>query len=153
MSLYGTKVQIGGVPCGLVLRGAVNGQYQAVFEREYAALEDIEAIDWDQPVVEGESILPSGYGFTVEDISYNSATRCYTVTLRTARQYLGDVTEYQEQVAELTERMTRREAEIAGLQSQLAEADEAAIALYEALEAAIGSAAEGAESVSEEDAE
>ena len=49
MSLYGTGLTIGGVTCGMVLRGAANGRYIAVFEREYASLEDIEAIDWNQP--------------------------------------------------------------------------------------------------------
>ena len=36
MNLYGNQVKIGGVPCGLVMRSAANGQYQAVFEREFA---------------------------------------------------------------------------------------------------------------------
>ena len=47
MSLYGSSIQISGVPCGLVTRGGSNGTYLAVFEREYASLEDIEAIPWD----------------------------------------------------------------------------------------------------------
>ena len=33
MSLYGETLKIGGVVCGLVLRGGANGQYEAVFER------------------------------------------------------------------------------------------------------------------------
>ena len=63
MSLYGTGLTIGGVTCGMVLRGSANGRYIAVFEREYASLEDIEAIDWSQPEVVGECVLPAGYGF------------------------------------------------------------------------------------------
>ena len=101
MSLYGKKLKIGGVTCGLVARNSVNGQYQAVFEREFASLEDIEAIDWDKPVIEGDCLLPAGYGFTVEDISYSSATRSFTVMLKVAEQYLGDVAGFQAQAAEL----------------------------------------------------
>lgn len=37
MSLYGTKLQIGGVTCGIVMRGSGNGKYLAVFEREFAS--------------------------------------------------------------------------------------------------------------------
>ena len=36
MSLYGEKFKIGGLSCGLVLRGSANGEYRVVFEREYA---------------------------------------------------------------------------------------------------------------------
>ena len=43
------------VTCGLVLQGAANGRYIAVFEREYACLEDIEAISWDKPEIQGET--------------------------------------------------------------------------------------------------
>ena len=57
MSLYGQNSKIDGVVCGLVLRGGANGQYEAVFEREYASLEEIEAINWSQPEIEGESVL------------------------------------------------------------------------------------------------
>ena len=46
MSLYGEKFKIGGLSCGLVLRGGANGEYRVVFEREYASLEQIEALEW-----------------------------------------------------------------------------------------------------------
>ena len=36
MSLYPNKIQVDGVPCGLILRGSANGTYLAVFEREMA---------------------------------------------------------------------------------------------------------------------
>ena len=49
MSLYGNRVAIGGVTCGLVLHS--------------------EAIDWSRPEVVGECVLPAGYGFTVVDIT------------------------------------------------------------------------------------
>ena len=101
MSLYGDKFKIGGLSCGLVLRGGINGEYRVVFEREYASLEQIEALEWDPPTIEGECILPAGYGFTVKDIQYSAATRSFTVVLQVKEQYLGDVTGYQAQVAEL----------------------------------------------------
>ena len=101
MSLYGDKFKIGGLSCGLVLRGGANGEYRVVFEREYASLEEIEALNWDPPTIEGECILPAGYGFTVKDIQYSASTRSYHVVLQVGTQYLGDVTGYQAQVTEL----------------------------------------------------
>lgn len=78
MSLYPNKIQVDGVPCGLILRGSANGTYLAVFEREMAELARIEQIDWSRPAVVGESPLPAGYGFQVRDIRYAHATRSYT---------------------------------------------------------------------------
>lgn len=142
MSLYGIKCKIGGLPCGIVMRGTANGTYLLTFEREYASLEAIEAIDWDNLTVEGTSVLPVGYGFQLDGISYNSNTRSWQVTIQVAEQYLGDVTGYQAQVEELntslteqTAKVAAQEAQIAELQTQLAEADELAVALYEAQEA------------------
>ena len=102
MSMYGIEAHICGVPCAMVLRGSANGHYQAVFERERASLEEIESINWAQPVIEGSCLLPTGYGFTVQDISYSSNTRSYTVSLKVAEQFLGDVAGFQAQVDELT---------------------------------------------------
>ena len=101
MSLYPNKIQVDGVPCGLILRGSANGTYLAVFEREMAELARIEQIDWSRPAVVGESPLPAGYGFQVRDIRYAHATRSYTVLLQTAEQYLGDVAGFQAQLGEL----------------------------------------------------
>ena len=112
MSLYGTKLQIGGVTCGIVMRGSGNGKYLAVFEREFASLEDIEAIAWDKPEIQGECILPEGYGFEVADIRYSAATRSYTVELQVAQQYLGDVAGYEAQVSELESAVAEKEAAI-----------------------------------------
>lgn len=109
MSLYSNTLRIGGVPCGVVTRGSHNGRYLAVFEREFASLEDIEAISWDKPDIQGECILPAGYGFTVADIQYAAATRSYAVELQVADQYLGDVAGYEAQVSEL-------ESQVADLQ-------------------------------------
>ena len=112
MSLYGNNIQISGVTCGLAIRGRSNGRYLAVFEREFASLEDIEAIAWDKPEIQGECILPVGYGFTVADIQYSAATRSYTVELQVAQQYLGDVAGYQAQVDELEGQVTEKEADL-----------------------------------------
>ena len=102
MSLYGIEAHICGVPCAMVMRGSANGHYQAVFERERASLEEVETINWAQPLIEGDTLLPAGYGFTVENITYSSNTRSYTVSLKVAEQFLGDVAGFQAQVDELT---------------------------------------------------
>ena len=121
MSLYGSKIRIDGVPCGLVMRGSVNGQYLVVFERELATLEQVEAISWEKPTIEGECILPAGYGFTVSDIRYSAATRSYTVVLQVGEQYLGDVTGYQSQVAQLEDTVARQKEEIRQKEDTLAQ--------------------------------
>lgn len=126
MSLYGNNIQISGVTCGMVMRGISNGKYLAVFEREFASLEDIEAIPWDKPDIQGACILPAGYGFTVADIRYSAATRSYTVELQVAQQYLGDVAGYQAQVSELEETVAQKEATITQ-QAQELESKEATI--------------------------
>ena len=116
MSLYGNRCSIGGLSCGMVLRGAANGEYRAVFERESASLEEIEGIRWDRPQIQGECILPTGYGFTVRDIQYSAPARSYTVVLQVAEQYLGDVVGYQSQVAELEDQV--REGQEAAKQNE-----------------------------------
>lgn len=136
MSLYGNKVKIDGIPCGLVTRGARNGEYRAVFEREFASLEDVEGINWRRPKIAGPCELPQGYGFEVTDIGYHMGTRSFTVTLRVREQYLGDVTGYQAQIDALEGDRAQLQADKAALEGQLAEADETAIALFEELEAA-----------------
>lgn len=129
MSLYGETWRINGVTAGLILRGSVNGQYKVVIEREFAELPQIEAIDWAKPVVEHlrtdrpqETGLPEGYGFDVVRITYDSATRSYTVELQTALQYLGDVSGYQEQVTQLEAQADTLAQEAAAAQSQVEQA-------------------------------
>ena len=121
MSLYGNNLTIGGVTCGMVLRGAANGRYLAIFERKHASLEDIEAIDWGQPEVVGECVLPAGYGFTVADITYAHSERCYKVALDVAGQYLGDVTGYVAQVSQLQGELVQAKAETESIQAQVRE--------------------------------
>ena len=135
MSLYGDKFKIGGLSCGLVLRGGTNGEYRVVFEREYASLEEIEALNWDPPTIEGECILPAGYGFTVKDIQYSASTRSYHVVLQVGTQYLGDVAGYQAQVTELQGTIQEQAGTIAQqeetIQTQTATIDSQAAAIEE----------------------
>lgn len=138
MSLYSKTAKIDGLEFGLVMRGTSNGQYVVVFEKESATLEQIEGVNWAEPTIEGNTILPKEYGFDVEGITYSSSDRSYHVTVRVGKQYLGDVTEYQEQIAELladkqalAEQNTAQQEQITELEEQLAEADEALIAMYE----------------------
>ena len=49
MGLYKNEITINGVKCGLVLRDGDG--YTAIFEREFANLEDIEGIQWDAPEI------------------------------------------------------------------------------------------------------
>lgn len=65
-------------------------------------MEQIEGINWAQPELTGNfDPLPAGYGFEVVGITYSSSDQTYRVRLRVLQQYLGDVTGYQAQVAEL----------------------------------------------------
>lgn len=112
MSLYGTNIKIDGRICGLIMRGGQNGYYIAIFEREFVSLDEIEGIDWSHPTIEGETVLPVGYGFEVVDIQYKMSTRSYQVVIRTAEQYLGDVTAYQAQVSELQDTVSQQTADI-----------------------------------------
>ena len=45
------------------------------------------------------------------DIRYSASTRSYTVALKVAAQYLGDVTGYQAQVSALEEQVAALEAQ------------------------------------------
>ncbi len=132
------KLTICGIPCEHVVRGGVNGTYRAVFSQADAPLSAVEKIDWNKPAVKGDCLLPAGYGFTVKSIAYEPAFQCTSVELEVAAQYLGDVTGYAAQVAELESQSAAQKQEIAELHSQLAETDEALIALYEAQDAQTG---------------
>lgn len=138
MSLYSKTAKIDGLDFGLVMRGTANGQYVVVFEKESATLEQIEGINWAAPTIEGDTILPKEYGYKVEGVTYSSSDKSYRVTVRVARQFLGDVTAYQEQIDELREEKealagenAAKQSQIDELEEQLAEADEALIAMYE----------------------
>ena len=81
----------------------------------------------------------------MKDIDYSMGTKTYHVTLKVREQSLGDVTGYQAQIDALEGDRARLQADKAALTDQLAEADETAIALYEALEAARAEAPESGE--------
>lgn len=153
MSLFPNESKIDDIPCGVIAAGGVKGvEYQVTFEREYASLEQIEAINWRRPRLGGKCPLPKGCGFDVTDIRYSMGAKAYTVSLQLKEQYLGDISRYQAQIDALEEDRIRLESDNANQQDtiqqlagQLAEADETAIALYEELEAARAGEPEEAE--------
>ena len=120
MSFFTKSWKFDGVQAAFVMRGSQNGRYLVKFEREFASLEDIEGINWTKPAIEhtnpqcpDEFGLPAGYGFTVAGITYDSRTKSYTVELQVADQFLGDVTPYQEQIAQLESEAAEKDATIA----------------------------------------
>ena len=120
MSFFTKSWKFDGIQAAFVMRGSQNGRYLVKFEREFASLEDIEGINWAQPAIEhtnpqcpDEFGLPAGYGFTVAGITYESKTKSYTVELQVADQFLGDVTPYQEQIAQLESEAAEKDAAIA----------------------------------------
>lgn len=116
MSKLGTRWEIDGIPAAFVTRSAVNGHYCITFERENASLEQIEQIPWSSPTLrrlterEEEPGLPEGYGFELTDIRYQHSGRYFVAEVRTARQYLGDVTGYQAEIAELNKKLAEQQA-------------------------------------------
>lgn len=117
MSLYGIRWEIDGVKAASISRGESNGQYRILFEREFAELSQIEAINWDRPIIKHlidteEFGLPEGYGFNVEKITYDSNTRSYDVFVSTATQYLGDVTGYQDQIRQMNTEIAEKDTKI-----------------------------------------
>ena len=120
MSFFTKSWKFDGVQAAFVMRGSQNGRYLVKFEREFASLEDIEGINWTKPAIEhtnpqcpDEFGLPVGSGFTVAGITYDSKTKSYTVELQVADQFLGDVTPYQEQIAQLESEAAEKDAAIA----------------------------------------
>ena len=111
-------------------QSSLTGRYSVIFERDDAFLEQIEKINWAKPTMQrlsedaNEQGLPEGYGFKVVDIKYNNSGRYYTVELQTASQYLGDVTQYQEQIAELESAAAEKDSIITEQAAQLARSEE-----------------------------
>lgn len=100
---YSNKTTIDGVRCTVSPVGGLgSGKFRALFERELASLEQIEAIHWDMPQITGDSAgLPEGCGYQVDDITYSNNTLTYQVSFHVQTQYLGDVSGYQTRVAQL----------------------------------------------------
>lgn len=134
MSLYRNETTIDGLRCG-VSRIGPGGDYHVIFEREFAGIEQIETINWSHPTLGGDlSVLPVGYGFQVVGIDYAHKLQTYTVRLRVQKQYLGDVTGYQAEIAELNRSLETAQAETGAARQQAAEAQEAAQAARNELE-------------------
>lgn len=131
MSHYGIKWRINGHRVGHCLR--LGDVYHVVFERCYKenTLESVESIDWTNVEVkevrpnEDPCILPAGYTFAVQDITYEKISNAFVVILTADKQYWGDVTPYQAQVEALTASVEGKTAELAEKDEQLAKKDEA----------------------------
>lgn len=133
MGMHGRKVRVNGLVCGLILREAGNtGGYELVFERENATLEQLEAVDWTRPEMEylsgySGTKLPEGYGYELVNMAYHHNDKTWRVRLAVGTQYYGDVTGYQEQVAQLEAAAAEREETIASQSAEI-EAKSAEIA-------------------------
>lgn len=126
---------IDGVPAGLITRDLGGSRYAVRFDRNRVALADIEGIDWSKPAIERKDAdanavaLPEGYGFELVEITYTSLMRQYTAVLAVAKQNLGDVTGYREELAEAN-------AAAGALRTEIASANAAAAELESDLEQA-----------------
>ena len=129
MSRLGKRWRIDGVDAAFIMRGATNGQYQITFEKSDSILEQIESINWATPTiqklstVEGEFGLPEGYGFELVDIRYSHSAQTFAVVVSTAKQYLGDVTEYESKIVEMEATVQEQAATIQTLQEAGTAAD------------------------------
>lgn len=124
MSQLGMRWEIDGVGAAYITRGSVNGSYWVTFERAVASLEAIESICWEKPAVkclaEGDLLgLPEGYGFELADIRYEHKSGIYRAEVRTAKQYLGDVSAYEEQVEGLRKTVAEQSAAAAQLTADM----------------------------------
>lgn len=128
---YSNNTTIDGVRCTVSPVGGLgSGKFRALFERELASLEQIEAISWAAPQIAGDSAgLPAGCGYQVDDITYAHGTRTYQASFHVLTQYLGDVSGYQAQVARL-------ETDLAAAQEEAETAQEAAQTAQQVAQAA-----------------
>lgn len=125
---YSNKTTIDGVRCTVSPVGGLgSGKFRALFERELASLEQIEAIHWDMPQIAGDSAgLSEGCGYQVDDITYANSTHTYQVTFHLLAQYLGDVSGYQTRVSELEATLTETSNHVDQLEESLAGAQQEA---------------------------
>lgn len=125
---YSNNTTIDGVRCTVSPVGGLgSGKFRALFERELASLEQIEAIHWDMPQITGDSAgLPEGCGYQVDDITYAHGTRTYQANFHVLTQYLGDVSGYQAQVAQLETDLEAAHEDTAAAQQEAQQAREAA---------------------------
>ena len=125
---YSNNTTIDGVRCTVSPAGNLgSGKFRALFERELASLEQIEAIHWDMPQIAGDSAgLSEGCGYQVDDITYANSTHTYQVTFHLLAQYLGDVSGYQTRVSELEATLTETSNHVDQLEESLAGAQQEA---------------------------
>lgn len=125
---YSNKTIIDGVRCTVSPVGSLgSGKFWALFERELASLEQIEAIHWDMPQITGDRAgLPEGCGYQVDYVTYAHGTRTYQVSFHVLTQYLGDVSGYQAQVAQLETDLETAHENTAAAQQEAQQAREAA---------------------------
>lgn len=142
MSQLGIRWKLDGVPAAFITRDPVSGRYRVTFEREEAALEQIEGIRWDAPTVErvtdapNEPGLPEGCGFTLVELRYRRTAGIFVAEVETARQFWGDVAGCQAEIDRLTEAVRQQQtaAEEQARQLQTLETDMSA-AYQEGVEA------------------
>ena len=134
---YGVSYKINGHRIGHIMR--LGKEYHLVFERCYEenTLEEIEKIDWQHVIVEPvrenypACDLPEGYSFVVKDINYLRNTDGFEVILEVDKQYWGDVTPYQAQIAELTAGAAEKDSQLAAKDAELAQKESEITALQQ----------------------
>ena len=118
MSKLGIRWEIDGVPAAFVTRGSANGRYCVTFERSEASLDQIEQINWSNPALNrmtessSELALPFGYGFDLVDLRYQHSTQLFVAELQVSQQYMGDVSDYQVQIQQMTETIDQQSAQM-----------------------------------------
>lgn len=125
-SYYGVKYKINGHRVGNVF--ALSSEYHVTFERCYSenTLESVEAIDWKNVTVEQIRTdcpacpLPEGYAFTVKAIQYDMNTQSIKVIIKADKQYWGDVTPYQAQIADKDAQLEEKDTQLAEKDSKIA---------------------------------
>lgn len=135
-----TKFRIDGCPVDLVIRNLNDRKYTLYFDREAGelTLEQLKKINWARPTIDvvepqkpGEVYLPEGCGFCLQKLSYSSIPDQWVADIKVAAEYLGDVTGYQQKIADMDQQLLDADGRYHALEQQLAEADELAISLYE----------------------
>ena len=118
MSKLGIRWEIDGVPAAFITRGSANGRYCVTFERSEASLDQIEQINWSNPALNrmtessSELALPFGYGFDLVDLRYQHSTQLFVAELQVSQQYMGDVSDYQVQIQQMTETIDQQSAQM-----------------------------------------
>ena len=126
---FGANYSVNGHRTSGERRVDFNKGYSFLFERcfEENTLEEIEKIDWSHVTVKTLDAnyppcsLPEGYSFVVKDIQYIKCYDSFEVTIEVDKQYWGDVTPYQAQIAELTAASEAKDSELSEKNALIAE--------------------------------